>query len=206
MGTTNSGNPEKKRYDRIAPLFDLMEFLPEKMAMMRWRKQWVSRLKEGVTLELGVGTGKNLPHYPPGHPFVAVDISRRMIETARKKMPAEPHVRLAVMNAETLSFPDQVFDNGVVTFVFCSVAHPVKGLRELRRVLKPDGQVLFIEHVLPGSASLKFLFNLLNPVVVRLFGANINRQTVENIARAGFTIQDEINLWGDVVKLIIARP
>ena len=199
-------NPEKKRYDRIAPLFDLMEFLPEKIAMGRWRKKLLSYLGPGQTLEIGVGTGKNLPHYPMGLPQVAVDISRRMIEIAGKKVLPEHTVRFAVMNAEMLAFPAGIFDNVVVTFVFCSVFDPVKGLRELRRVVKPGGQVLFIEHVLPGTSLLKFLFNLFNPVVVRIFGANINRRTVENIARAGFTVKREINLRGDVVKLIVAQP
>jgi len=197
-------NPEKKRYDRIVPLFDLMEFLPEKIAMVHWRKQLLSYLNAGQTLELGVGTGKNLPHYAPGFQLVAVDISQRMIEIARKKVLPEHTVRFAVMNAETLGFPDQIFDNVVVTFVFCSVFDPLKGLKELRRVVKPGGQVLFLEHVLPGSPVLKFLFNLLNPLVVQIFGANINRRTVENIARAGFTVKREMNLWGDVVKLIVA--
>ncbi len=199
-------NPEKKRYSRIAPFFDLMEFLPEKFTMNRWREKLFSHLRPGITLELGVGTGKNLSYYPPGVSLVAADISRRMVEIARKKVAPGQKVFFAVMNAETLALPSRFFDNVVVTFVFCSVSDPLQGLRELRRVVKPDGQVLFLEHVLPENPLLKFIFNLLNPLVVRIFGANINRRTVQNIARAGFTIQQESNLSRDVVKLIVAQP
>ncbi len=206
MKKKNTGNPEKERYSRIAPFFDLMEFLPEKLTMVRWRKELFSYLKPGQTLELGVGTGKNLPYYPPETPLVAVDISRRMIDIARKKTLSIPRPAFAVMNAEELTFLDHSFENVVVTFVFCSVSDPLQGLRELRRVVQPDGQVLFLEHVLPGNPFLKFLFNALNPLVVRIFGANINRRTVQNITRAGFSVEKEMNLGGDIVKLIVARP
>ncbi len=200
-----SSNPEKHRYNRIAPVYDLMEFFPEKVTMGNWRKRLFSYLPEGRILELGVGTGKNLVFYPENKHLIAVDISLKMIRRAREKKPDYLNVSFAIMNAEELALLSDSFDGIVTTFVFCSVFQPVNGLKELKRVLKPGGTALFLEHVRPGNKVLAKLFDLLNPVVVRIFGANINRTTTRNIKMAGFEIEEEHNLRRDIVKLIIAR-
>ncbi len=95
---------------------------------------------------------------------------------------------LRLGDAQALEFPDASFDTAVATFVFCSVPNPVLGLRELRRVVQPGGQVLLLEHARSASRLLGALMDILNPVVVRLIGANINRRTVENARGAGLQI------------------
>jgi len=113
-------------------------------------------------------------------------------------------VRLLEMDAQCLAFPDNCFDTVFATFVFCSVPDPVQGLRELRRVCKPDGRLLLLEHVRPGNRLLGILFDLINPLIVRMMGANINRKTIDNIKSAGWQIQTTQNLSSDVVRLIEA--
>jgi len=108
------------------------------------------------------------------------------------------------MDAQCLAFPDNCFDTVFATFVFCSVPDPVQGLRELRRVCKPDGRLLLLEHVRPGNRLLGILFDLINPLIVRMMGANINRKTIDNIKSAGWQIQTTQNLSSDVVRLIEA--
>ncbi len=110
------------------------------------------------------------------------------------------------MDVQHLEFPDQVFDTVFATFVFCSVPDPVLGLKELRRVCKPDGRLLLLEHMRPGNPLLGTLFDLLNPLVVRMMGANINRRTVENIRRAGWQIRVDEQLSSDIVRWIEAEP
>jgi SAM-dependent methyltransferase len=109
------------------------------------------------------------------------------------------------MDAEHLAFPDNSFDTVMASFVFCSVADPVQGFREVRRVCRAGGQVLLLEHV-RSRPPFGWLMDIANPVAVRMGGENINRQTVENMRRAGLEPVQVDNLFLDVFKLIEARP
>ena len=89
------------------------------------------------------------------------------------------------MDVRNLEFPNTTFDTVVATWVFCSVPDAVLGLREVRRVTKPGGQVLLLQHVRSESPLFGRLMDLLNPLVVRMMGSNINRRTVEDVRQAG---------------------
>jgi ubiquinone/menaquinone biosynthesis C-methylase UbiE len=114
-------------------------------------------------------------------------------------------VRLLLADAQSLPFPDGSFDTVVTTFVFCSIPDPATGLAEARRVLRPGGQLLLLEHVLSGRPMAGRLMRVLNPFVVRVMGANINRRTVERVAEAGFRLRQVDRLWSDIVVLIDAE-
>ena len=118
----------------------------------------------------------------------------------------ELDVRLFEMDAQNLAFPDQCFDTVFATFVFCSVPDRVQGLRELRRVCRLDGRLVVLEHVRPDSKLLGIFFDVLNPFVVRMMGANINRRTIDAIKEAGWQIKTEKKLFSDIVWLIEATP
>jgi len=196
--------PTGRRYDRIAWIFDALKFPMERMAFQNWREKIFSHLEGAYILEVGVGTGKNLPFYPPGKSVTGIDISDRMLARARKKgADLRPPFQLMKMDVQALEFPESSFDALVSTYVFCSVSDPVKGLREVRRVLKPGGRVYFLEHVRPQEMRGR-IFDLLNPLVVHLLGANINRDTASNIQKAGLRILLEEDLYLDVFKFIIA--
>jgi ubiquinone/menaquinone biosynthesis C-methylase UbiE len=197
----------KARYDRIAGVYDLMESLLERRAK-EWRKRIWSRVAPGKVLEVGVGTGKNMPYYPPGTEVCAIDLSDRMLRQAKKRATRERiAVDLRVMDVQQLAFPDDSFDTAIGTFVFCSVPDAVAGLRELARVVKPGGKILLLEHVRLDRPVIGRLMDWLNPLVVRMVGANIDRRTVENVARAGLGIDSVDDLAaGGLVKLIEARP
>jgi ubiquinone/menaquinone biosynthesis C-methylase UbiE len=200
-------NLTRKRYNRIAFFYDLMDAPLEYLRFASWRPMIRDRIKGRKALEVGVGTGKNLDYYPDEVEITAVDLSPRMLKHARRRVGMLGlNVRLLEMDAQNLAFPDQCFDTVFATFVFCSVPDPVEGLRELRRVCKPDGRLVVLEHVRPGNTIFGIFFDLLNPFVVRMMGANINRRTVDNIKKAGWHIQAEQNLSSDVVRLIEAIP
>jgi ubiquinone/menaquinone biosynthesis C-methylase UbiE len=114
-------------------------------------------------------------------------------------------VDLREMDVQHVAFADASFDTVVSTFVFCSVPDPVAGLREIRRVLRPDGRLLMLEHVLSQRHALGALMNAVNPIVVRMMGANINRRTRQNLEKAGLHVERAEPLWADIFWLFIAH-
>lgn len=198
----------KARYNRIASIYDLMEMFPERRFASMRQKLW-SQIPDGEVLEVGVGTGKNFAYYPPGIKVTGIDLSDRMLEQARRT--AEQlgkSIELKQMDAQHLGFPDNSFDAAVATFVFCSVPDAVRGLRELGRVVKPGGRIFLLEHVrINRPEAVGKVMDLLDPLVVRLMGAHINRRTAETVWRAGLAVEHVESLAPlDLVKLIVSRP
>lgn len=194
----------RARYNRLAPIYNFLEAIPEIM-FKPWRKKLLARAK-GKILEIGVGTGKNFPHYPQGSSVTGIDIADRMLIIARKKASALGlSFDLREGDVQRLNLPDQSFDTVVATFVFCSVPDPIRGLRELRRVVKPSGQILLLEHVRIDRPVIGWMMDRLNPLIVRLMGANINRRTLENVKKAGLVAEtvEHLGLM-NMVKMIKA--
>ena len=196
----------KRRYNRIAPLYDLMEGLIERSRYNKWREFLWSKVEGINILEVGVGTGKNFSYYPEAAEITAVDFSDRMLKRAKDRASKQKvKVRLQQMDVQNLKFEDNTFDTVVASFVFCSVPNPVRGLMEVERVCKPKGKVVLLEHVLSANRVLGWLMNLANPLVVRMMGANINRRTVENLSKSGLVVEQVTDLGAGIFKLIEAR-
>ena len=194
----------RRRYERAARYYDIQVWPMELFMMRRFRGRVMDLVEGPRVLEVGVGTGINLPDYPAGLKVDAIDFSQRMLERARQRA-ARADVTLHEMDAQHLAFPDASFDTVVSTCVFCSVPDPILGLKEVRRVLRPSGHAVMLEHVRPGGRRLGALFDRLDPLVSRA-GPHINRRTVDNIRDAGLTIESEDNLFSDILKLIVATP
>lgn len=196
----------KKRYDRIAPYFEGLEAVMEGLFFKNWRKKLWAKVDGHHILEVGVGTGKNFDYYPADAQITAIDFSPAMLRQAiHKKARKTVCVDLNLMDVQSLDFADNSFDTIIGSFVFCSVPLPLKGLKELHRVCKPGGQVLLLEHVLSSKPVLAKVMNFINPVIVALVGANINRNTVKNVKACGFTLVRVDERSSDMIKLIEAR-
>jgi ubiquinone/menaquinone biosynthesis C-methylase UbiE len=197
----------RRHYNRIAGIYDYLEILDEG-SYRPWRRELLARAS-GKVLEIGVGTGKNFPYYPPGVNLVGVDIAEKMLGPARERaLKMKLPVQLMVADVQDLDFRDDTFDTAASTFVFCSVPDPVRGLRELRRVVRPDGRILLLEHVRNGPTKTASLMGFFNPLVAQLFGPNIeNHLTLGMIEQAGLLMESIKHLGDqDVVKMIVARP
>lgn len=195
----------QKRYDRQAGLFDFWEAPIEALAFKRLRKRLWSEVHGARILEVGVGTGKNLHYHPEGSRSVAVDLSPRMLRHAARKADRLGHdVDLVLADAQRLPFRDGAFDAAAATFVFCSVPDPVLGLREVRRVLRRDRDLHLLEHVRARNPIVGKLMDWMNPLWVRVCGANINRDTVGNVQRAGFEMDGVDSHAFGIVNLIHA--
>lgn len=194
-----------KKYNRIAPFYEGMEAIMEGLFFKHWREKLWAKVEGIHILEVGVGTGKNFAYYPKNAKITAIDFSPAMLEQAKlKKKSRGINVDLHLMDIEFLQFADNSFDTVVSSFVFCSVPSPAKGLKELQRVCKPDGKVLLLEHVLSSRRLIAKLMNFLNPLVLSLVGANINRTTVKNVQACTFRFVRVDERSSDIIKLIEA--
>jgi ubiquinone/menaquinone biosynthesis C-methylase UbiE len=190
-----------RRYDRIARVYDVFEAPMDVMGGTARRRRVLGPAR-GRTLEVGVGTGRNLAHYPPGVDLTGIDVSRRMLSRARTRARRlGSAARLELADVEHLPFADASFDTVAATCVFCSVENPVRGLEEVRRVVRPDGQVLLLEHVRPEGRVMGWLADVVSPITRRLFGPEMNRRTEENVRRAGLDIVSlrRQGVWREIV-------
>ncbi len=196
----------RARYQRLSPIYDLMEGMAEGR-YRPWREKLWAMVRGPKILEVGVGTGKNMPYWPKRMQMTAIDLTPGMLEIAGRRargFSLTADIRLG--DVQSLDFPDNIFDTAVATFVFCSVPDPVLGLRELARVVRPAGQVLLLEHVRSNNLVAGTLMDALNPIVVRIMGANINRRTVENAQKSGLRIDSTENVGlSGIFKLIVAQ-
>lgn len=184
----------QKRYDRMAKIYDFLEGWIEKRLFAEFRKDMLGSL-QGDILETGVGTGKNLSYYNLKAKVTAVDISPRMIDKAIGRAKCiDLNVTFHCMDAQKLKFPDEFFDYVVDTFVLCSVPDPVRTLKEMRRVLKKNGRIILIEHVLSKNRAIALWQHIHNPLTRRVFGFNVNRDTKRNIQKAKLAINKDEHL------------
>jgi ubiquinone/menaquinone biosynthesis C-methylase UbiE len=191
-------------YDRVAPLYDWYE-APMDALGGRTRRRRVIEGARGDVLEVGVGTGRNLELYPQEVRVTGIDISERMLDRARRRAASLGRdVDLQWGDVEALPYDDARFDTVTATCVFCSVEDPLKGLGEVRRVVKPDGEVRLLEHVRPRNPVLGRIFDWMSPITRRLMGPEMNRRTEETVRAAGLTIESvrRQGIWREIV----ARP
>ena len=198
----------RHRYQRLSPFYDAMEGTSERR-YHPWRTKLWSQVTGLQILEVGIGTGKNMQFYPDDISITGIDLTPGMLQRAQKRasdLHLRSKVQLHIGDVQQLDFPNGKFDSAVATFVFCSVSDPILGLRELNRVVKHGGRVLLLEHVRSPNPLLGAVMDFLNPLIVRIMGANINRRTVENIRKAGLEIEQVVDLGaGGIFKLIVAH-
>lgn len=196
--------PRISRTGLLAPVYDLLTAPLERRALARWRERaWMKVPREGLGLEIGAGTGANFPEHPERSRIVATDVSLRMLWEAKAKRPRQA-VSLVACDVQALPLPDAVFDWVAETLVFCEVPDPLAGLREVRRVLKPSGRLVMLEHVRP-SGWLGHAADALTAVTAPLWGEHFNRDAEAFLRAAGFEIELREWLWRDGVVLLVAH-
>lgn len=181
-------------------LYDPLMAPIETLALRRVRRSLVAGAA-GRVLEVGAGTGLNLPHYRQARLVIASEPDPRMLWQARRRAAAAcVPVRLVIAEARVLPFPDGVFDTVVATCVFCTVPDPLAGFREIRRVLKREGQLLLLEHVRAPAPAIARLQDRLTPLWSRIAGGcRLNRSTLAAVREAGFTPERVESSFGGVV-------
>ena len=195
----------RRKWDAAAERFDLMAgYGPEK----RWepfKRELFSAMNGGRILFLAIGTGLDIPFWPSGQTITGIDISPKMLEVAQARADAyDGQLELAVADVHDLEYPDGHFDQIFTSCTFCSVPNPIDGLRALKRVLKPGGELFMFEH----TGSRWFPFSVMMNVMTqfsRRVGPDMNRKTDDNVRAAGFEVEKIDPVFLDVVKRIHAR-
>ncbi len=194
----------KAKWDKVAPNFDVMSgYGPEK----RWapyKRELFSKMGDGRILFLAVGTGLDIPFFPPRKSVVGIDISDKMLEVAKPRIDAyDGEIETHPMDVHEMPFGDGSFDQVFTSCTFCSVPTPVQGLAQLRRVLRPGGDLYMFEHTGSRYYPFRLMMNLMTPLTSRL-GPEMNRDTVHNVGAAGFELREVQHVYLDVVKTIHA--
>ena len=169
------------------------------LGLARLRRD-LSRGLDGEILEVGVGTGRQLPYHPPGALVTAVDPDVAVLRRAARRA---PRARLVVAPAEALPFPDDSFDWVIFALVLCTVRDPETALREARRVLRRGGRLRVLEHVRSPRPALARAQTLASPMWGALAGGcHLDRATRQSIVEAGFSlVREQPHLGGHVVLL-----
>ena len=201
---TMSPEENQRKWDNAAAHFDLGAGFGTEW---RWKpaKMDLFAKMSGKILFLAVGTGLDIRHFPPGKDITGIDISPKMLEKARPRVEAyDGNMTVRQMDVLQLDFDDALFDQIFTSCTFCSVPDPVKGLENLKRVLKPGGTLNMFEHTSSRLFPFRQMLDFMNPVC-RVLGPEINRDTVTDVKQAGFEVERVTNVYLDVVKTIEAK-
>lgn len=183
-------------------LYDAMMSFAEATGFREWREQLVAGSR-GHVLDVGCGTGRNLPMYGGGIAAVGLDPRLQLLDAARRRAPA---AQLVAASAEALPFRDATFDTVVSGLVFCSVPDPLLGLAEVRRVLRPGGRLRMLEHVRSLRPWMARWQDLIQPAWTWVSGGcHPNRDTETTVERAGFVIERSDRRSRRNVRLFSAR-
>jgi ubiquinone/menaquinone biosynthesis C-methylase UbiE len=168
-------------------MYDLL-MGPAERAVLGKLRRGLLRKATGRVLEIGAGTGANLPHYPPGIRVVLLEPNPSHRNRGKRKHPGSTWVE---GQGEDLPFPDDSFDTVVATFVLCSVEDPRQTISEIRRVLRSSGRFLFLEHIRSETRWEQRIQDLASPLWQLLTGCRCNRPTLAFLKRGGFYLEEK---------------
>ncbi len=185
-----------------AHFYDLLLAPFERLAIGKWRRSLWQRVTGRRILEVGVGTGRNIPYYPQGIKVTAIDRHAGFLARAHRRKARLGHpVVLKWGDVHRLPFDDEVFDCVVASFLFCSVEYPNVGMREILRVLRPGGRFIVLEHGRASGLLGRFMDILARPLY-RLTGDHIGRDATQLARAVGFRRLEVEPVWLDVIKII----
>jgi ubiquinone/menaquinone biosynthesis C-methylase UbiE len=211
MGATRDNAAETQRVrtlqDRNAPGYDRQMDFFERL-MIGDGREWVCRQARGRTLELAIGTGRNLGHYPDDVELIGIELSAEMLAIGRRRAEQMGRtVDLHLGDAQAVEFPDESFDTVVCTFGLCTIPDPRRAVAEARRVLRSDGRVLLLEHVRSPARLVRAIERLLDPLAVRFAADHLTREPLEFLRAEGFEIDRlERSKWGVVERVSARKP
>ncbi|MGH2683396.1 MAG: class I SAM-dependent methyltransferase [Actinomycetota bacterium] len=195
-------------YERFAHRYDRSVRFWERVLGLDEGRRWVAARARGEVLEIGIGTGRNLPYYPADAGITGVDLSSAMLDQARRRLrELGRDVDLKVGDAQALDLPDEAYDTVVVTLALCSVPDERRALSEAYRVLRPGGALLLLEHVRSPVAVVRAGQRVLEPLFLWLAADHLLRDPLDRLAAVGFVVEMvERSHWGIVERVAARKP
>ena len=204
----DSDNAQVERvFDKLAPRYDRSMLRCERFFLGHGR-EWASKLAQGEVLEIAVGTGLNLAHYPPSARVLGIDLSGAMVRVARDRIAAAglaDRVRVEVGDVQVLDLPDETFDTVVSTYTFCTIPDPASAAKEAFRILRPGGRFLLVEHGPSANRVICGAQKVLDPLFVRFQADHITRNPVPYVEGAGFQVGEVQRSRAGIVFRVVAR-
>lgn len=207
MGVLVETKRVRRYYERTAHRYDEYVGYFEKILVGDGR-QWVCRQARGDVLEIAIGTGRNLPYYPADVRLTGVDLTPVMLELARQRASAlGREVGLRVGDAQALDLPDARFDTVVATLALSSIPDVGRAVAEARRVLRPGGRLLLLEHVRSPLLPVRLLQRLFDPLFVRCYWDHLLREPLDHLVAEGFVVDRvERSKAGVIERLMVWTP
>lgn len=197
---------EKQRriWDRTAPSYDRQIRLLERIQFGGGR-EWLGARARGRVLEIAIGTGRNLPHYPPDVTVTGVELSPAMLDIARQRATdLGCAVDLHEGDAERLPFGDASFDTVVCALSLCSIPDPARAISEMKRVLLPGGRLLLLDHIGSSWPPIWAAQWLLERVTIPMAGEHFTRRQLPLVRSAGFEVVETERLKAGTVERVHA--
>jgi ubiquinone/menaquinone biosynthesis C-methylase UbiE len=186
------------KYDRQIQFFERMLF--------SGGREWVCSQAEGDALEIAIGTGRNLGLYPDDVSLTGIEFSPAMIEIAGKRArELGRKIDLRVGDAQALEFPDASFDTVICTLALCTIPDERTAVSEAKRVLRPGGRFLLLEHVRSPAPAVRLGQRLLEPLMLRFEGDHLLREPLEHLRAEAFEIERLLRSKLGIVERIAAR-
>lgn len=195
----------RRAWEKEADHFD-RQIAPLDRRLLAASRRWVTARARGATLEIAVGTGLNLPHYPPGLRLTGIDWSAEMVRHAGARAAASGlRVDLRQADATALPFEDHAFDAVVCTFSLCCIPDVRRTLTEAHRVLRPGGRLLLADHVASTNPLLRTLQHAADLVSVPLRGEHFTRRPLLTVRDLGYEVVETGRLSAGVIERVHAR-
>ena len=202
----NDENERRRRqYAREAPSYDRQTAFAERWLIGAEHRGWACSRARGDTLEVAIGTGLNLGHYPDSVRLTGLDLTPEMLTRARRRS-AElgRSVELCEGDAQRLPFPDGAFDTVVCTYSMCTVPDERVAILEMRRVLRSSGRLILVDHIRSDVAAIYWLQRLIELLPTK-HDDELTRRPLEHVVGAGFTIEERDRSRAGVVERLVAR-
>ena len=195
----------RKAWAKLAPKYDKRIGFFERRVLGEEHRAWACSQAVGHTLEVAIGTGLNLPLYPSDVSLTGIDLSPEMLDIARERASSlGREVDLREVDAQALPFEDNSFDTVVCTYSLCNVPDDERVVAEMKRVLKPGGRLILVDHIRSAVKPIYWVQKVLEPLSVRSDGDHLTRRPMLHVKAAGFEIESRDRMRAGILERLVA--